>query len=65
MIDKSLTEPREIVYMVPDDGGSIITLACGHVIWCALEPVYAAGKMYCAACVHEFLDQLKAKQRPA
>jgi hypothetical protein len=65
MIERELVEPRAIVNMEPDDGGSIITLACGHVIWSTLEPVYSAGKMYCAICVNEFVEQLRANQRPA
>jgi hypothetical protein len=56
---------REIISIEPDDGGSKITLACEHMIWCALEPVYQGGKMYCSICLHEFLERLRKQQRPA
>jgi hypothetical protein len=59
------TFEREIRSMEPDNGGSRITLECGHVIWCVLEPVYEGGKMYCAICLHDFLERLKTQQRPA
>ncbi len=62
MIDSSLALPREIVSMEPDNGGSRITLACGHVVWSPIDPIYD-GKMYCAICVHQMLDQIKSGQR--
>jgi hypothetical protein len=64
-VDETLLERRQIVKFEDDDGGSRITLACGHVIWAAIEPVYQGGSMYCAECLHTLLEQVRKTQRRA
>jgi hypothetical protein len=62
--DERLAWPKDILSMEPEDGGSRVTLRCGHMIWVALEPIYLGGKMYCCQCLGELLEQVRQKQRP-
>jgi hypothetical protein len=63
--DETLAEPKDIISMQLEDGGSRVTLECGHVIWVALEPVYLSGRnlFYCGACLGDLLQQVRQRQR--
>lgn len=63
-IDEAMDKPQlfesEIVTNKPDaDGGYTIALDCGHVVWCAVEFRPASGRMYCAACLTDWLGKQK------
>lgn len=63
-LDESAIEPRQIVSIDPDDGGSMVKLVCGHLIWCALPPsefkrTLSKESMYCSSCVFDYLESVK------
>jgi hypothetical protein len=59
--DETLAEPKDIIGMQLEDGGSRVTLECGHVIWVASEPV--GDRLYCGACLDDLLQQVRQRQR--
>lgn len=51
-----------IVTNEPDAaGGYTITLDCGHTVWCPIEFRPVSGRMYCAACLTEWLGKQPAR----
>jgi len=54
---------RCVASIEPDGGGSLVTLSCGHVLWCAIAPaeIGTLKTVYCAMCLCNYLDS----RRPA
>jgi hypothetical protein len=58
-MDEGLQKPKDIRTITPEDGGSRITLACGHRLWIALAPQDLGPRMYCSWCLDRLLQQVR------
>lgn len=54
---------RRVESIAADDVGSLVTLSCGHLFWCAFAPaeIGTLKTVYCAMCLCDYLDS----RRPA
>lgn len=52
---------RRVESIEADGAGSMIRLACQHLLWCALPPSEFASQeaFYCATCLHDALESLR------
>ena len=62
VLKPSLLEPRRVWRVIEaDDGGFLLDLACGHLVWMEQRPVL--GQTCCGHCLNALVVEIRKIQR--